>query len=122
MNIAVNTTAMASLLADCETKCTSGCDNGTIDNRAVRDAWWAEHGEKMALLREERRVGPHTWSSILGAEESALKAAEPRPFLACDCNGTGFVLTADGRALIEFLDRHRPMDHDHLHSHSEGWA
>jgi len=96
-------TTLISLLARAETPCTTGCHDGTIDNRAARDAWYAEHSDELLAFKEERR---RTRSAWVGPEERALTDTEPRPFLACACNGAGYVLTADGEALVLFLKRH----------------
>lgn len=96
-------TTLAALLARAETPCTAGCRNGTIDNRAARDNWYDKHADELRTFNEERRRTSSAW---VGHEESALKATEPQPFLACACNGAGYVLTADGEALVSFLGRH----------------
>lgn len=106
---------LASLLAAAEVPCTSGCKKGSIDNSAAVDVWRAEHADKIEAFREDRR---RRRSATLSAEESALMRTEPYRWLACGCDGTGVVLTDDGRALLAFLDRHRPLDH----YHADGWA
>lgn len=94
---------LATLLAKAEVPCTTGCHDGTIDNRAARDAWYAEHAEELTAFDKERRRDRSAW---VGPEEQALLETKPQPFLACACNGAGYVLTDDGRALVEFMERH----------------
>jgi hypothetical protein len=106
---------LGQLLADAEVPCTSGCEKGWIDNSAAVRAWKAEHGDALIAYEAERR---RRRSGTLGTEESALRATRPESHMRCECGGKGALLTDDGRALMAFLDRHRPMDH----YHADGWA
>lgn len=101
----MNDTTLAALLARAETPCTNDCHNGTIDNSAAYNAWRSEHAEELQAFSEERR---RNHSARVGAAERALLDTEPRPFLICACEGVGYVLTDDGRALIRFMERHLP--------------
>lgn len=94
---------LATLLAGAETKCTSGCNNGWINNMVAVNTWEAEHADALRAYDEERR---RTRCALLSAEESALRDTKPPYSLECPCNGVGYLLTDDGRALVEFMKRH----------------
>lgn len=100
----VRAVSLAALLAQAETPCTTGCSDGTIWNTEAREAWRVEHAEALEGFQQERR---RKRSALVGPEEKALRDTEPPMWFACDCNGTGFILTADGRALLDFLVRHQ---------------
>lgn len=99
----VRAVSLAALLAQAETPCTTGCSEGTIWNTDAQKAWRAENAEALEAFQQERR---RTRSAWVGAEEKALRDTEPPMYFECACNGTGFLLTADGRALLDFLKRH----------------
>lgn len=102
-NVRASVPTLAALLAQAETPCTTGCSEGTIWNTDAQDAWRAEHAEALEAFQQERRRTRSAWVS---PEETALRNTEPPMYFDCVCNGTGFILTADGRALLDFLGRH----------------
>ena len=100
----VRAVSLAALLAQAETPCTSGCSEGTIWNVEARKAWRVEHAETLEAFQQERR---RTRSAVVKPDEKALLDTEPPMYFDCACNGTGFILTADGQVLLDFLTRHQ---------------
>lgn len=99
----IRAVSLSALLAQAEKPCTSGCAGGTIWNTEAREKWRAEHAEALEAFQQKRRI---EHSARVGPEEKALLDTEPPMWFACGCNGTGFVLTVEGRALLNFLKRH----------------
>lgn len=94
---------LASLLAQADRPCTTGCDKGWINNGAAVRAWESEHADALSAFDDERR---RNRSATVRREEPALRSTQPAWSLPCDCDGSGYALTADGGALLGFLARH----------------